>query len=236
MDDSNWVDSDELIQHSSSSKSKVLYSQPKSFKFQQTLAMVETAFLASASSLIWLINTYVPLGIVLRVFFPIPIAILCLRWGSRSAWMGWLVSGLLLTVLMGPIQSILFITNYGLLSKQFGAFCRKNISWEFSIFIRAIISIFSFFFKFWLFSILTGEDLWQYSINQMTSLAEWLFLKFGTLIQPSFLLVQLFTCLLIFINSIIYLFAVHVVALMVLDKLGNPITRPPKWVQIILDY
>ena len=135
MDDSNWVDSDELIQHSSSFKSKVLYSQPKSFKFQQTLAMVETAFLASASSLIWLINTYVPLGIVLRVFFPIPIAILCLRWGSRSAWMGWLVSGLLLTVLMGPIQSILFITNYGLLSIQLGAFWRKNISWEFSIFI-----------------------------------------------------------------------------------------------------
>ena len=238
MNDSNWVDSDELIHHSlsQSSKSKVSYSQLKSPKFQQTLAMVETAFLASTSSLIWLINTYFPLGIILRLFFPIPIAILCLRWGNRSAWIGWLVSGLLLTVLMGPIQSILFITNYGLIGIQLGACWRRNISWKWSIFIGAVISIFSFFFKFWLFSILTGEDLWQYSINQMTILADWLFLKFGTLIQPSFLLVQVFTCLLIFINSIIYLFAVHIMALMLLDKLGSPITRPPKWVQIILDY
>jgi uncharacterized protein YybS (DUF2232 family) len=26
------------------------------------------------------------------------------------------------------------------------------------------------------------------------------------------------------------------VALLVLDRLGNPISRPPKWVQAILDY
>jgi len=29
---------------------------------------------------------------------------------------------------------------------------------------------------------------------------------------------------------------VHLVALLVLDRLGNPIPRPPKWVQVILDY
>jgi uncharacterized protein YybS (DUF2232 family) len=40
----------------------------------------------------------------------------------------------------------------------------------------------------------------------------------------------------IFVNSLLYLFAVHLVALLVLDRLGNPIPRPPKWVQVILDY
>jgi len=29
---------------------------------------------------------------------------------------------------------------------------------------------------------------------------------------------------------------VHLVALLVLDRLDNPISRPPKWVQVILDY
>src|SRR4028119_2383198 len=46
------------------------------------LAMVETAFLASTSSLIWLINYYFPLGPLLRMFFPIPIALVYLRWGK----------------------------------------------------------------------------------------------------------------------------------------------------------
>ena len=65
------------------------------------LSMVETAFLASTASLIWLINYYFPLGPVLRIFFPIPIALVYLRWGHRASWMSALVSGLLLSVLMG---------------------------------------------------------------------------------------------------------------------------------------
>jgi len=32
------------------------------------------------------------------------------------------------------------------------------------------------------------------------------------------------------------LFAVHLIALMLLDRLGNPISRPPQWVQTLLDY
>lgn len=57
-----------------------------------TLATVETAFLASTASLLWLIDYYFPTGPVLRVFFPLPIALVYLRWGARSAWMAALVS------------------------------------------------------------------------------------------------------------------------------------------------
>ncbi|MDY7024381.1 MAG: DUF2232 domain-containing protein, partial [Cyanobacteriota bacterium] len=62
------------------------------------LPMVETAFLASTASLIWFVNYYFPIGPVLRVFFPLPMALLYLRWGKREAWMGALTSLLLLTV------------------------------------------------------------------------------------------------------------------------------------------
>jgi uncharacterized protein YybS (DUF2232 family) len=34
----------------------------------------------------------------------------------------------------------------------------------------------------------------------------------------------------------VYLFVVHLVALLLLDRLGNPIPRPPEWVQVLLDY
>jgi uncharacterized protein YybS (DUF2232 family) len=39
----------------------------------------------------------------------------------------------------------------------------------------------------------------------------------------------------IFVNSFVYVFAVHLVALLVFDRLGNPIPRPPNWIQVILD-
>ena len=84
------------------------FSQPQ-MKAVAPLEMVETAFLASAASLIWFINFYFPLGPLLRIFFPVPIALVYLRWGSRAAWMAALVSGLLLSVLMGPTRSILFV-------------------------------------------------------------------------------------------------------------------------------
>ena len=100
----------------------------------------------------------------------------------------------------------------------------------------ALLGTFGFFFRFWLFSILLGEDLWQYIINQITGLAEWIFLRLGILAQPSSVFIQSLAIFIIFFNSIIYLFAVHLVSLLVLDKLGNPIPRPPKWVQVILDY
>ena len=76
MDDSNWVDQgDDLISPPKATPAKITPSPltPKSAKIRQTLAMVETAFLASAGSLIWLINYYFPLGPLLRLFFPIPI-------------------------------------------------------------------------------------------------------------------------------------------------------------------
>ena len=239
MDDSNWVDQgDDLISTPKPTPAKITPSPltPTSAKIRQTLAMVETAFLASAGSLIWLINYYFPLGPLLRLFCPIPIALLYLRWGNRSAWMGALVSGLLLTVLMGPTRSIVFLVSYGVMGVQLWACWRRGIAWEFSLITGALLGTFGFFFRFWLFSILLGEDLWQYLINQMTGLAEWLFLRLGILAQPSSVFIQVLAVFLIFVNSVIYLFAVHLVALLVLDKLGSPIPRPPKWVQVILDY
>jgi uncharacterized protein YybS (DUF2232 family) len=200
------------------------------------LILVETAFLASTASLIWLFNYYFPLGPVLRIFFPVPIALVYLRWGNRASWMSALVSGLLLSVLMGPTRSILFFIPYGLMGVQLGALWRRQSSWVFSIAIGSLIGTFGFFFRFWLLSILLGEDLWVYLMNQMTQLAEWGFVKLGWLAVPSLPLIQAIAVGMIVIQNIFYLFVVHLVALLLLDRLGNPIPRPPAWVQVLLDY
>jgi len=207
--------------------------QPKA---EAPLAMVETAFLASTASLIYLINYYFPIGPVLRMFFPVPIALVYLRWGNRASWMAAVVSGLLLSVLMGPTRSILFFVPYALIGVQLGALWKRRAGWILSISTGTLIGTLGFFFKYWLLSILVGEDLWVYGLSVITQWLDWLFVKLGFLVVPNLLMIQALALLMVIINNIVYLFVVHLVALLMLDRLGNPIPRPPHWVQVLLDY
>ena len=200
------------------------------------LRLVETAFLASTASLIWLVNYYFPLGPLLRVFFPVPIALVYLRWGNRAAWMATLVSGLLLSVLMGPTRSILYVMPFGIMGVVLGGLWRRKASWSVSISLGALIGTVGFFFRFWLLSALVGQDLWVYVTAQVTEVVEWVFVKLGWLSVPSLNTIGAIAAGMILVNNIVYLFVVHLVAVLLLDRLGNPIPRPPRWVQVLIDY
>jgi uncharacterized protein YybS (DUF2232 family) len=209
---------------------------PPQIKADVPLRLVETAFLASAASLIWFINFYFPLGPVLKIVFPTPIALVYLRWGSRAAWMAAVVCGLLLTVLMGPSRAVLFVMPFAFMGVLLGATWYRRTSWLVSITLGTLLGTIGVFFRLWLLSVLSGEDLWVYIINQVADILEWLFLKIGLLIQPSVFVIQVLAIALIIINNFIYLFVVHIAAWLLLDRLGNPIPRPPNWVQVLLDY
>jgi uncharacterized protein YybS (DUF2232 family) len=239
----NWVDMGEDSNNSDNADSYAPKSPPESKSRHKdrknaspALVLVETAFLASTASLIWLINYYFPLGPLLKIFFPIPIALVYVRWGNRAAWMSAIVSSLLLSILMGPTRSIIFFLPYGLMGVQLGAcWCRRS-SWYVSISFGALIGTIGFFFRFWLLSILLGEDLWLYTIVQVTNILNWIFLKLGILATPDFAAIQVIGFLMVCLNNLIYLFVVHLVALLLLDRLGNPIPRPPNWVNVLFDY
>lgn len=199
------------------------------------LAMVETAFLASTASLLWLINFYFPFGPLLRLCFPIPIALVYLRWNLRSAWMAAIVSSLLLSVLMGPVRSLFFLMPSGLLGVLLGACWRQQRPWWVSISLGSVVNTLGFFFRVALTSVLLGEDLWIYVTTQVTRLLDWIALRFNLLVQPDLTLVQLLAIVLVMINSLVYLFTVHLVAWYILERLGARMPAPPRWVQVILE-
>ncbi|MCB8761239.1 DUF2232 domain-containing protein [Planktothrix agardhii] len=227
-----WVSVDADIPRSESSG----HLAKLSHAHRNSLILVETAFLASAGSLIWFVNYYFPMGPVLRLFFALPMALLYLRWGKRAAVMGAVASFLLLSVLMGPTRSIVFLIPYGWLGVVLGGMWKRKSPWWMSIGTGSLIVAIGFFFKYWLLSILLGRNLWAYATIQMTAVADWIFIKLGILAQPSLVFVQVLAVLMILINSIVYLFVVHLVSLLLLDRLNSPIPRPPKWVQVLLDY
>lgn len=207
------------------------------------LALVETAFLASTASLLWLISYYLSIGPWMRIVFPIPIALVHLRWGNRAAWMAAIVSGLLLSVLMGPYLSILFLIPYGILGVQLGFLWTKKAGWGLSIFIGTIVATISLFFRLWLLSTFLGEDLWIYLTGRITDLLEWAagilvnwgILGVGMLGQPNLHLVQIATVGMVIFSDLIYLFTVHLAAWLLLERIGTPISMPPQWVQVLLD-
>lgn len=207
------------------------------------LPMVETAFLASAASLMWLVNTYFPPGPILRILFPLPMALVYLRWGARSAWMGTLVATLLLAVMMGPPRSILFLMPYGLLGVQLGWLWRRQAHWYTTIVLGALLSALGVFVRLWLLSLMLGEDLWVYTINQVTQLLQWIlgilvdwgWLGWGVLNQVNSTLVQLMALGLILVSSAVYLFTVHLAAWLLLERLGESMSPPPPWVRRLLD-
>ncbi|MEL6901715.1 MAG: DUF2232 domain-containing protein [Cyanobacteria bacterium J06606_4] len=207
------------------------------------LPLVETAFLASAASLMWLVNIYFPPGPLLRILFPLPIALVYLRWNVRAAWMAATVSGLLLTILLGPTRSVLFVMPYGFLGVQLGCLWRRRARWELSILTGALLVALGSFFRIWLLSLLAGEDFWGYLIAQITQLIDWAvrvltnwgWIGLGALGQPSMSFVAIAAVVMVIFASAVYLFTVHLAAWLVLERLGVAMPEPPGWVQVLID-
>lgn len=236
FNDDNWIDEEDSY---SEDEKKAPYSSPKlqSYQFKPgTIALVESAFLASTASLIWLIDYYFRLGPFLKMLFPLPIALIYLRRGQRTSIITTIVCGLLLAILMGPPRSIIYLIPYGVMGIQLGALWRNGTNWYLSIFMASVIGCFGFFFRFWLFSILLGEDLWAYVMSQVASLADWMFLKLGIIAEPNLITIQILALVVVLMNNLIYALTVHLVGLLMFDRLNNFIPRPPQWLKVILDY
>jgi uncharacterized protein YybS (DUF2232 family) len=207
------------------------------------LTLVEVAFFASTASLMWLVSYYLSIGPWMRILFPLPIALVYLRWGHRSSWMAAIVCGLLLSVLMGPYLSLLFCVPYALLGVQLGMMWKRRSPWLPSMVLGTLLSTLGFFFRLGILSIFLGEDLWAYSTNRvadiiqwlLSSLVDWGWLGLDVLGQTNLTVVQIVTVAIILSSDFVYLFTVHLAGWLLLERLGNPIPEPPRWVQVLLE-
>lgn len=197
--------------------------------------MVETAFLASTSALLWIINFYFPIGMLFRLLFPLPTVIAYLRWGKRPAWMTAIVAALLLGILMGPPRSIQFFIPFGCLGVLLGGLWRAKRPWSVSLGWGLLLTTLGLFFQTTLVSLLLGINLWLYVNQQVRGILAWVFEKLGLLIDPSIQAVQLVALGMITFQALLYLFLVHLVAVLLMQRLGHPIPDPPRWLQALLD-
>ncbi len=195
---------------------------------RQARQLMDTAYLAAATALLWVALYYLPVGSPLfRLALPLPLALLQLRHGWRCAVEGVVVSALLLVALMGPIRGPLVLFPYGLLSLWLGWGWRRRCSWWITLGLGGVIGALGFLVRVAVLSVLVGENLWVL----ITSAAARLLDRFSSVVGlgPGLDLsqVQLAALLLVLLQNLIVVLCLHAVAYWIFPRLEAPIGEPP---------
>ena len=197
--------------------------------------ITDSAYLAAATALLWVGLYYLPVGGALfRLALPLPLALLQLRHNGRCAVEGVAVASLLLVALMGPIRGPLVLFPYGLLALWLGWCWRRRASWWLSWSVGLLLGTAGFLVRVAVLSVLLGENLWVLVTTAAAQLLE----KLSGLLQlgggPDLLQVQLMALALVLVQNLIYVLALHAVALWIFARLRSPITDPPALLRPLL--
>ncbi len=195
---------------------------------RQARQLMDTAYLAAATALLWVALYYLPVGSPLfRLALPLPLALLQLRHGWRCALEGLVVTALLLVALMGPIRGPLVVFPYGALALWLGWCWRRRTSWWLSWGVGSLIGAAGFLVRVAVLSVLVGENLWVVittaAAGLLEKLAGWVGLAAGVELAQ----VQLAALGLVWVQNVILVLALHAVAYWIFPRLQAPISEPP---------
>lgn len=121
-------------------------------------SIVEGAFFAAITAVLFVISIYIPLlGTVVSFLCPLPIIMLTLRHSLKLAVIAMVISGLLVSFLAGPFQGLMVILGFGLLGVVLGYCIKKKYSFNEIIIIGSAASFISKLFilmlGFWLLDV-----------------------------------------------------------------------------------
>lgn len=126
---------------------------------QETKSMVEGALLASLTVLLSVLGIYLPVvGIFISFTWPVPIVILGLRHGLKWSLLATVVSGLVLSLLVSPMQALTLVLGFGLLGIVLGEALKRDLSFGKVIGLGAVASLFSKVLLFAVGSLLLGVN------------------------------------------------------------------------------
>jgi uncharacterized protein YybS (DUF2232 family) len=202
---------------------------------RQAHQLTDTAYLAAATALLWVGLYYLPVGGALfRLALPLPLALLQLRHNRRCAVEGVAVSALLLVALMGPVRGPLVLFPYTSLALWLGWCWKQQLSWWISWGVGVLIGATGFLVRVAVVSVLLGENLWVVITTAAAQLLE----RLSGLLQlgggPDLWQVQLLALALVLLQNVIYVLALHAVALWIFPRLRSPITPPPALLRPLL--
>lgn len=189
---------------------------------------MDSAYLAATTALLWVALYYLPVGgPIFRLALPLPLALLLLRHGARIGLEGLAVAVLLLVALMGPIRGPLMLFPYGALAFWLGWGWRRRFSWWLTGSVGALIGSLGFLVRLAVLSVLLGENLWVVLTTAASGLLEQVCSWFQLQLWLDLTQVQLAALLLVLLQNLLMVFALHVLAYWIFGRIQEPIPEPP---------
>ncbi len=203
--------------------------EPPALSRHQAIRLVEGAYLAATTGLIWLALYYLPVGGALfRLALPLPLALLQLRRGGRSGVEGLLLSVLLMTALMGPVRGPLLLFPYGILAMWLGWCWSRGFSWWLSWSVGVVLGTLGFLTRVLVLSLLVGENLWVVITRAGAGMLERVITLLHLPISADLASVQLMALLLVVLQELIYVLSLHALAFWIFPRLRSSIPGPPR--------
>lgn len=134
--------------------------------YSATRALTEGALLAVLAAILGIASLYLPIGgILLMLIWPLPLALVVLRHGLPTGFLSTVVTGVLLSLFMGPAQGLLMLVNMAGVGLCFGYCFRKQIPAAKTLFIGTLIAAVSvalaIFLSTWVSGISWGDFMTQ---------------------------------------------------------------------------
>ena len=209
-------------------KSRSLYKAPLSKR--NALKIVESSYLAAATSLIWIALYYLPIGgAFFRIALPLPLALLQIRRGVKTGIEGVTICVMLLTALMGPLRGPLVLFPYGFLSLWLGYSWNKGWNWWLSWSVGVAIGTMGFLVRVFVLSILVGENLWVIITRAGAALIEKGIDIFNLPFTPDMTQVQIVALFLVITQEIVYVLCLHALAYWIFPRLKSSMPEPPRF-------
>ena len=206
--------------------SRSFYKTPLSKR--NALKIVESSYLAAATSLIWIALYYLPIGgAFFRLALPLPLALLQIRRGVKTGIEGVIICVMLLTVLMGPIRGPLVLFPYGFLSLWLGYSWYKRWNWLLSWSVGVVIGTMGFLVRVFVLSVLVGENLWVIITRAGAALLDKVIATFNLPFSPDMTQVQIVALFLVITQEIIYVLCLHALAYWIFPRLKSSMPEPP---------
>jgi len=203
--------------------------EPPALSRHQAIRLVEGAYLAATTGLIWLALYYLPVGGALfRLALPLPLALLQLRRGGRSGVEGLLLSVLLMTALMGPVRGPLLLFPYGILAMWLGWCWGRGFSWWLSWSVGVVLGTMGFLMRVLVLSLLVGENLWVVITRAGAGMLERVITLLHLPISADLASVQLMALVLVVLQELIYVLSLHALAFWIFPRLRSSIPGPPR--------
>ena len=203
--------------------------EPPALSRHQAIRLVEGAYLAATTGLIWLALYYLPVGGALfRLALPLPLALLQLRRGGRSGVEGLLLSVLLMTALMGPVRGPLLLFPYGILALWLGWCWGRGFSWWLSWSVGVVLGTLGVLTRVLVLSLLVGENLWVVITRAGAGMLERVITLLHLPISADLASVQLMALALVVLQELIYVLSLHALAFWIFPRLRSSIPGPPR--------